>query len=167
MHQFVCQRALDMILRVEVVGTHDDAAATRDIAARHEASAWRADQVAGRDLAADEFELLEEKHDDGRIVEYVCLVALAALYIACVDLGALGRVRRRLNPLIRPLLEPFEGAHERAEIVHSHRSLLSSKTIMGRLRRSRTHHARRDVHRGSRTRVRCCFYVVVCLLTCP
>ncbi|KIY74055.1 hypothetical protein CYLTODRAFT_340878 [Cylindrobasidium torrendii FP15055 ss-10] len=25
---------------------------------------------------------------------------------------------------------------------------------MGRLRRSRTHHARRDVHRGSRTRVR-------------
>ena len=35
-------------------------------------------------------------------------------------------------------------------VYHSHWTLVG---IMGRLRRSRTHHAQRDVHRAARTRV--------------
>lgn len=51
----------------------------------------------------------------------------------------------------RPPLKDFS-ISTLSSIIHP--SLSSTKTTMGRLRHKRTHHARRDVQRGARTRAR-------------
>ena len=51
---------------------------------------------------------------------------------------------------------PLSDAHFAPALILIHLLSLPFHSFnMGRLRRSRTHHAQRDVHRASRTRVRC------------
>lgn len=128
--EFVGHGALHMPATVKVVGAEDDAAASRDVSACHEALAGGADEVARWDFASRQRKVLQKEDNGRRIVEQPCLVCFAArngLFVAFPDCFWVCRGRHQLAGPLPPTLET--AAHRvKQQILHSHRFVFSFTT---------------------------------------
>ncbi len=163
MHELVTHGALEVAATVKVVGAQNDGAAPGDVSACHDARARGADEVALGHLAPAQAEVVQQKGDRRRVGEQPLLVHLAALHSPLIALPHRLCVARRdhLGGPLPPTLKAVAHQREERKLRTATRSLFII-IIMGRLRRSRAHHARRDVHRASRTRV--LLFLPICAL---